>query len=126
MGADYPEDASEFPELFFGSEADVVGNPRVCYEPTSWRDTPGALVEDCGQLEKIDYSVNYVLDLYFKKLDLELLDKKALSLARGFYAEFTSKHSGVFFFDDDPELDLSEVIDSVKHFSESLPLLPKD
>lgn len=125
MGSEYLEDEEEYPELFFGPESDALGNDGLGHAPISWRDTPGVLAEHHGQLEHIDYSANYVLDLYFEKLLVELTDKKALSLARTLYAEATSKHSGIFFFDDDPELDFSEIIDAVDAFNEPIPFVLK-
>lgn len=123
MGGDSSDCEEEFPELFFGPNTTACGGLLAEPEPTDWRDTPGVLLEDQGQLEDIEYSLEYVLDSYFDSLLTELLDKRALAIARGLYIDCTGKHSGIFFFDDDPELDFSDVNDTLGAFNKKLPYL---
>lgn len=113
---DYDDPETPYYGYFFGPESDFFGGGSVFQEAESWRELPGSRIGEAEELPAPEHSTEDTLDLYFSLLSLEVMDRQAFSASRHLYAEFTSKHDGIFFFDDDPELDLSEFLGAVESF----------
>lgn len=109
-----------FYDGFFNRGFDAIGNPREEKHPESWRDLPGSRIVDGPDLP---YSGDIILDTYFELHDLEVVDTQALRLSRCFLADFTSKTTGIFFFDKDPELELGEIFPLISKNKTSLSIV---